>query len=95
MSIECRGGWYGVNCSQQCSGYCKDKATCNHMTGQCDRGCDAGWTGATCEQGIFSLLILCCAGNYNAYDHTSFNYFISVFAKWKSYVLAHPSRKLR
>lgn len=51
--IACREGWFGVNCSQQCSGHCRDNATCNHVTGQCDGGCNAGWTGTLCEQGIF------------------------------------------
>nr|XP_034320459.1 multiple epidermal growth factor-like domains protein 10 [Crassostrea gigas] len=45
---KCTEGWYGVNCSQQCSGHCKDGTTCNHVTGQCDRGCDKGWTGSLC-----------------------------------------------
>lgn len=68
MSKECRGGWYGVNCSQQCSGHCKDNATCNYVTGQCDKGCEVGWTGTLCEQGIFSSF-LCCAGYYKTFIH--------------------------
>lgn len=48
---ECKEGWYGDNCNKQCVGHCKDGTTCNHMTGQCDRGCDAGWTGAMCGKG--------------------------------------------
>lgn len=48
---ECREGWYGVKCNQQCSGHCRDNITCNHVTGQCDRGCNAGWIGAMCEKG--------------------------------------------
>lgn len=51
MLIECNSGWFGINCSQQCVGHCKDDTTCNHVTGQCDRGCDAGWTRSLCEQG--------------------------------------------
>lgn len=34
-----------MNSSQQCVGHCRDGTTCSHVTGQCDRGCDAGWTG--------------------------------------------------
>lgn len=41
-----------MNCSQQCVGHCRDGSICNHMTGQCDRGCDTGWTGVMCNQGI-------------------------------------------
>ena len=48
----CPAGWYGVDCKQQCSGHCRDNAVCNHVTGQCDRACAAGWSGALCSQGI-------------------------------------------
>lgn len=47
-------GWYGLNCSQKCVRNCKDGATCNHVTGLCDRGCAAGWTGILCNRGMFS-----------------------------------------
>lgn len=42
---------YGDNCTQQCTGHCKDGAACNHVTGLCDGGCDAGWTGYMCDKG--------------------------------------------
>lgn len=45
--------WYGVNCSRPCVGYCKDNTTCNHVTGQCNGGCNAGWTEIFCDKGIF------------------------------------------
>lgn len=48
---ECTNGWYGANCSQRCSGHCRDDTICNHVTGLCDKGCDAGWTGSLCNQG--------------------------------------------
>lgn len=47
---ECEG-WYGVNCSQQCSGHCRDDSVCNHVTGLCDNGCDAGWKEVKCDEG--------------------------------------------
>lgn len=50
--IECSEGRYGVNCSQECSGQCKDNIICEHVTGQCVKGCDVGWTGATCDKGL-------------------------------------------
>lgn len=52
----CDEMWYGVNCSQRCAGHCKDNDTCNYVTGQCDRGCDAGWTQSDCDKG---MIILC------------------------------------
>lgn len=48
---ECEEGRYGVNCSQRCLGHCKEDASCNHVTGRCDGGCDTGWTGNLCERG--------------------------------------------
>lgn len=49
--LACREGWYGDNCSQQCVGHCRDNTTCNHVTGQCERGCAAGRTGTFCDNG--------------------------------------------
>lgn len=40
-----------VKIAQQCAGQCKDNATCNHLTGQCDSGCADGWTGENCSKG--------------------------------------------
>lgn len=53
---ECIEGWHGTNCSQQCVGHCRDGASCNHVTGQCDKGCAAGWTGLQCTKGSTSTL---------------------------------------
>ncbi|XP_078330683.1 uncharacterized protein LOC144624655 [Crassostrea virginica] len=47
---ECVGGWYGLDCKQQCSGHCKDNSVCNYVTGQCEKGCAAGWRGTLCEK---------------------------------------------
>lgn len=55
---ECKGGWYGVNCSQPCTGHCRARDICNHVTGHCKDGCDAGWAGVLCEKGNFTLPIL-------------------------------------
>ena len=49
---ECTAGWYGLDCKQQCSGHCRDDDVCDHVTGQCDGGCAAGWRGALCDKGI-------------------------------------------
>lgn len=49
--LECKEGWYGVNCSKPCSGHCKDNMPCDHMTGHCEKKCDAGWTGLQCDKG--------------------------------------------
>lgn len=59
LFIECTDGWYGLNCSQLCVGHCRDDAACNHVTGQCEGECDAGWTGSLCEKGDMYTLSLC------------------------------------
>lgn len=48
---ECREGWYGINCTKQCVGQCRDAVTCNHVTGLCDIGCAAGWKEDLCNKG--------------------------------------------
>lgn len=53
LFVECVEGWYGINCSKQCGGHCRDNIVCHHVTGQCDKGCDAGWTGYFCNKGEF------------------------------------------
>nr|XP_034321045.1 protein draper isoform X1 [Crassostrea gigas] len=47
---KCSIGWHGVDCSQQCKGYCRDGTTCNHVTGLCDKGCESGWKGVQCDK---------------------------------------------
>ena len=46
----CFGGWYGINCTQQCVGHCLYNAHCNHVSGQCDGGCAYGWYGQYCNE---------------------------------------------
>lgn len=46
---KCADGWYGLNCSHQCVGHCRDGTYCNHVTGHCDTGCDAGSIGSMCD----------------------------------------------
>lgn len=53
---ECIEGMYGSECLQQCPGHCRDSVTCNHVTGQCDGGCDKGWTGDLCDKGCIFFL---------------------------------------
>uniref|UniRef100_A0A8W8NKF0 Multiple epidermal growth factor-like domains 10 n=1 Tax=Magallana gigas TaxID=29159 RepID=A0A8W8NKF0_MAGGI len=64
---ECREGLYGERCSQLCSGNCKDNETCNHVTGQCDKGCTTGWKGAMCdEECVDGTFGYDCNGNCSA-----------------------------
>lgn len=52
--IACKVGWFD-NCSQQCIGHCRYNSNCNNVTGRCDKGCAAGWTGTFCDEGKFLL----------------------------------------
>lgn len=47
----CSHWWYGQDCEQRCIGYCKRNTFCNQMTGQCEQGCDVGWSGSFCNKG--------------------------------------------
>lgn len=48
--IECREGWYGVDCNKTCPLHCKGSTSCNHTNGLCDNGCTNGWYGSKCSQ---------------------------------------------
>lgn len=51
LFIGCEYGFYNQDCIHTCSGHCKDNVACNHVTGQCDDGCAAGWAGLKCDRG--------------------------------------------
>ena len=51
LSTVCSDGWFGIDCNQRCSTHCRHKSSCNHFTGQCDEGCDAGWVRPNCNTG--------------------------------------------
>ncbi|XP_061185164.1 platelet endothelial aggregation receptor 1-like [Saccostrea echinata] len=55
--LECPSESYGLECKYQCSSHCLNGVTCNHVTGQCENGCAAGWTGTQCNK-------TCHAGRY-------------------------------
>ncbi|XP_056017448.1 uncharacterized protein LOC125648701 [Ostrea edulis] len=46
---SCPAGYYGLQCRSTCTGHCRDNLSCNQTTGQCDYGCDNGWTGIHCN----------------------------------------------
>lgn len=55
LSTACSHGWYEKHCEQSCFGYCKRNTFCNHVTGQCEQGCDVGWSGSFCSKGYCSF----------------------------------------
>ena len=55
--IACSRGTYGLNCSETCSN-CKYQS-CSSVTGVCRAGCNGGWKGDKCNQGIrFCILYI-------------------------------------
>lgn len=60
MFTECPFGTYGPDCMHNCSGHCLGAVACNRTTGNCDTGCDFGYTGELCETGLIK-----CRLNYS------------------------------
>ncbi|XP_046556772.1 uncharacterized protein LOC124265996 [Haliotis rubra] len=50
----CTNGTYGDSCNKSCDGrHCKTpNGKCYHVTGKCSGGCESGWNGTDCFQGI-------------------------------------------
>ncbi|XP_037562741.1 tenascin [Dermacentor silvarum] len=44
---ECEAGHYGADCLQRC--HCAVEGDCDSITGECPKGCSAGWTGESCH----------------------------------------------
>ena len=47
----CISGWYGQNCSMQCSKHCLNNTPCDPVDGTCQRGCSPGYRGSMCTEG--------------------------------------------
>lgn len=47
-SVVCESGYYGLNCNQECSMFCKKSRDCHPMSGYCKEGCKNGWQGLDC-----------------------------------------------
>ena len=60
--LECSHGMYGHNCLGSCRIACKVPERCDKVTGHCNGGCQAGWTGLWCEEG--KILVLCPTTKY-------------------------------
>ncbi|XP_062600475.1 uncharacterized protein LOC134262101, partial [Saccostrea cucullata] len=46
----CMVGYYGMECKAKCTGHCLGGASCNHISGKCEHGCEEGWMTPTCDQ---------------------------------------------
>ena len=85
---ECPEDWYGLDCKQLCSGNCKGKAVCNHVTGQCDEGCAAGWKGTLCDQGL-QMWFFCNYFTVKIFNPFSLTEIFTHYGidNWKKYVI--------
>lgn len=54
-SVVCEFGYYGLNCNQECSMFCKESRDCHPMSGYCKEGCKNGWQGLDCLEGVYFL----------------------------------------
>ena len=54
LLTECPSWSCGMNCLQRCDTFCSGNASCNHITGICNKGCKQGWNGPLCDKGIVS-----------------------------------------
>ena len=47
----CDGGMFGKHCNETC-GKCLNDGLCHHINGSCFNGCDSGYSGINCTEGI-------------------------------------------
>ena len=54
---ECPVGKHGLECAHICSTHCAGPTNaCDHVDGSCDQGCDAGYKGQLCTEGMCTLI---------------------------------------
>lgn len=46
--LVCPYRYFGMDCSESCSGHCINNETCDHVSGVCTNGCQDGYTGSLC-----------------------------------------------
>lgn len=54
--IKSNFGYYGYECMDQCSTFCKASRDCDHLTGFCIDGCKSGWQGDDYHEGLSWIL---------------------------------------
>lgn len=51
----CDGGKYGPGCSLTC-GACINDTQCHHINGSCPHGCNLGFQGQKCDEGLCTYI---------------------------------------
>ena len=70
--LGCPPEYYGNECKKACSGHCLNNTVCDHISGICTDGCQAGYVGRLCDDGksisfykLQSTKISCFISFYN------------------------------
>ena len=56
---ECAIGTYGLNCTMVC-GQCTEISDCSNVNGICGSGCNPGYIGANCKEGLEFFACIYC-----------------------------------
>lgn len=82
---ECDENYFGRNCENMCNVTCKG---CNVTNGICDKGCQPGWSGLFCQDGIF------CEMHFNFFLMANQYFFFSVYniPYYWLIIICHSSR---
>lgn len=57
MIVVCSVGFYGKNCSEECSSNCNVVKECDKIIGVCNGGCKLGWIGIICNDSMYCKII--------------------------------------
>ena len=56
---ECAFGTYGQDCSMVC-GQCREMSDCSNVNGICESGCNPGYIGFNCKEGLGCFACIYC-----------------------------------
>lgn len=54
FTTVCDNNMFGQGCANRC-GHCRNAMHCSHVNGSCLNGCDAGYKGNYCKEGIYLM----------------------------------------
>ena len=56
---ECAIGTYGLNCTMVCD-QCREMSDCSNVNGICGSGCNPGYIGLNCKEGLRCFVYIYC-----------------------------------